>query len=73
MDQPENGRKAALTVNEFCNRYSIGRNLFYDEVKAGRLRTRKAGRRTLVLATDAAAWAHALPGLHAEAGQVPDL
>ena len=55
------GRKAAYSVNEFCQTYSIGRTLFYDEVAAGRLRVKKAGKKTLVLATDGEAWAHGLP------------
>jgi hypothetical protein len=25
----------ALTVNEFCETYRVGRNLFYNELKAG--------------------------------------
>jgi len=54
-------QKAAFTVNEFCVRFGICRSLFYAEVRAGRLKTRKAGRRTLVLRRDADAWAEALP------------
>jgi hypothetical protein len=55
------GQKAAYCVNEFCRMYSIGRTLFYDEIAAGRLRVKKAGAKTLVLAEDAEAWAKALP------------
>lgn len=55
------GRKAAYTVNEFCQLYSIGRTLFYEEVAEGRLRVKKAGSKTLILATDATAWASSLP------------
>ncbi|GLR54348.1 helix-turn-helix domain-containing protein [Shinella yambaruensis] len=55
------GRKAAYSVNEFCSMYSIGRTLFYDEVDAGRLRIKKAGTKTLVLASDADKWAQSLP------------
>ncbi len=61
MDAMESGRKAAFTVNEFCVRFGICRSLFYAEVRAGKLKTRKAGRRTLVLIRDADAWAEALP------------
>lgn len=55
------GQKAAYTVNEFCRMYSIGRTLFYAEIASGRLRSKKAGSKTLILAKDAEAWAHALP------------
>lgn len=54
-------QKAAYSVNEFCQLYSIGRTLFYDEVAEGRLRVKKAGSKTLILATDANAWASSLP------------
>ena len=53
--------KAAYSVNDFCHVYSIGRTLFYDEVAAGRLRVRKVGKKTLVLASDGEAWANSLP------------
>ena len=53
--------KVALTVNDFCTTYSVGRTFAYLEIAAGRLRTRKAGRRTLILAQDAEAWLASLP------------
>ena len=55
------GNKAAYTIAEFCASYGIGRSLAYEEISSGRLRTRKVGRRTLVLFADAQAWARALP------------
>ena len=54
------GRKAAYTVKEFCQMFSIGRSTFYSEVGAGRLLTKKVGSKTLVLAADADSWASAL-------------
>lgn len=48
--------KRALTVEEFCSCYGIGRTLFYQEVKSGRLQVCKIGRRTLVRVDDAEAW-----------------
>jgi hypothetical protein len=53
--------KAAYSVDEFCAAHGIGRSLCYEEISAGRLRVRKVGRRTLILAADAAAWREALP------------
>ena len=52
---------AALTVTEFLAWASIGRTKFYQEVKAGRLKIRKIGRKTLILRADAEAWLNALP------------
>jgi hypothetical protein len=51
----------AYTVRQFCESHGIGRTTFYNEVSSGRLRTRKIGRRTVVLAGDAASWRESLP------------
>ena len=51
----------AYTIKGFCRAFGIGRSLAYAEITAGRLRIRKAGRRTLVLKVDADAWANSLP------------
>jgi excisionase family DNA binding protein len=48
--------KAALSVAEFCAQFSLGRSKAYEEIKAGRLRIVKVGRRTLITASDAMAW-----------------
>jgi len=40
--------KVAETINEFCSAVGIGRTLFYREVKSGRIKILKAGRKTLV-------------------------
>jgi excisionase family DNA binding protein len=56
-----NELKRAISVFTFCQRYGIGRTKTYDEIKAGRLRTVKAGHRTLIRADDAEAWLQSLP------------
>lgn len=53
----------ALSVAAFCVAYSIGRTLAYEEIAAGRLRAKKVGSRTLILQSDAQAWADSLPAL----------
>jgi hypothetical protein len=55
--------REAFAVREFCARYRIGRDLFYSEVKRGRLRAVKLGRKTIVLRADAESWAASLPAL----------
>ena len=51
----------ALTVRQFCHRDGIGKTFLYSEIAAGRIRTRHAGRRTLIAAAEAAAWFANLP------------
>lgn len=55
--------RAALNVDEFCATMGIGRTKFYDEVREGRIRVVKAGRRTLVPATEKQAWLERLAGV----------
>jgi len=38
----------ALTVKEFCHQMSIGKTLFYEQVKSKKIRVLKIGRKTLV-------------------------
>jgi excisionase family DNA binding protein len=55
--------RGALTVSGFCQVYRIGRTRVYQEIKEGRLRAKKLGAKTLILHTDAEAWAHSLPNM----------
>jgi hypothetical protein len=57
-----NGQRA-LCLPEFCRRYGVGRSKAYLEIKAGRLKARKCGDRTLVSTDDAEAWLRSLPVL----------
>ena len=52
---------SAYTIKQFCEEFGIGRSLAYAEIAAGRLRSRKVGKRTLVLRSDAEKWAALLP------------
>jgi excisionase family DNA binding protein len=55
----------ALSVVEFGKRYGIGRSKIYEEIKGGRLRAIKNGRRTLIIVDDAEAWLHSQPAVPA--------
>lgn len=57
--------KETFTVRELCARYGICRATFYAEVKRGRLRAIKLGKKTIVMRADADAWAASLPELRA--------
>lgn len=51
----------AYSVEGFGENFSIGRSTIYEEIRAGRLKVRKAGARTLIAHEDALAWLNALP------------
>ena len=53
----------AYSVKQFCGRYAVGVTFVYAQIKAGKLRARKASGRTLILKSDARAWAEGLPQL----------
>jgi excisionase family DNA binding protein len=53
---PNLGDKLAYSVPEFCQAVGIGRSRAYEEIKAGRLRVTKAGRRTLIAVEEARTW-----------------
>jgi excisionase family DNA binding protein len=55
----------ALTLKDFCDAYRLCREKAYQEIRAGRLRAVKLGRKTLILRPDADAWAASLPELRA--------
>jgi hypothetical protein len=51
----------AMSINAFCQIFDIGRTSTYAEIKAGRLKVRKVGRRTLIGDDDAEQWWRSLP------------
>ena len=55
-------RKLALSIPEFLAAVPIGRTKLYEELKAGRLRAVKVGKRTLILITEAERWLATLAG-----------
>jgi excisionase family DNA binding protein len=65
--QMEDIERQAFSVREFCARYGIARQTFYDEVGRGRLLAHKIGKRNLILKTDAERWAASLPALKVRA------
>jgi len=52
--------KLALSVADVCRACSIGRSTFYEEVKAGRIRVLKAGKRTLIATSEVQRWLDSL-------------
>lgn len=54
--------KRAFSIPEVCQISSIGRTRVYGEIKAGNLRAKKCGRRTVIRAEDLDAWLDGLEG-----------
>ena len=63
-ERQRRARQRAMSIEGFCNGYGIGRTKAYEEIKAGRLKARKAGRRTIITADDAEEWLSLLPVFH---------
>jgi excisionase family DNA binding protein len=53
--------KRLMTLPEFTGIYGVSRASIYREVKSGRLRFVKVGKRSLIDADDAESWLAALP------------
>lgn len=51
----------AFSVTEAAILAAVGRSTVYESIKAGGLKARKAGRRTLILRDDLQAWLHGFP------------
>ena len=63
----ESIQQRAMSVDEFCRRYRVGRTTTYQEIKEGRLRARKVGKRTIIGDTDVEEWFRRLPVIETEA------
>jgi excisionase family DNA binding protein len=61
MTTDTNATTLAVGIDEAARRAGVGRGLLYQEIGKGRLRVRKAGRRTLITINDLTSWLDALP------------
>jgi hypothetical protein len=61
-------RQRAMNIPEFCQRYGPGRTKTYAELKSGRLRGRKIGKRTIITEDDAEDWLQRLPTIASTSG-----
>lgn len=53
--------RRALSVSDFARAYGIGRTTAFQELRSGRLRSYKLGKKTLIAADDAEGWFRSLP------------
>jgi excisionase family DNA binding protein len=49
-------QKPALSIADFCAATTLGRTRVYEEIKHGRLKVLKCGRRTLIPVDELQAW-----------------
>ncbi len=61
--------RIAFKIDELAKAAGVGRSLVYEELKAGRLKAFKVGRRALVMVQDAEAWLRSRPVSHAGNGR----
>src|SRR4051812_19825823 len=61
VEQQFRPRQRAMSIADFCERYGPGRTTAYEELKSGRLRGRKIGKRTIITEDDAEDWLRCLP------------
>jgi excisionase family DNA binding protein len=54
-------QKLADSIEEFAKRSGLGRSFLYEQIKAGLLPVRKAGRRSLILREEGRAYLASLP------------
>jgi hypothetical protein len=57
------GPRLAYSLDEFADAAGISRRKLYDEIRAGRLKAKKLGSRSVILAPDAQAYLAALPDM----------
>lgn len=60
---PDQSRKRASTIDEFADRYGLCRQTIYNQARAGRLKIRKVGKRSVITTEDEQAWLQNLPVL----------
>jgi hypothetical protein len=62
ISERERQRRArAMSLAQFCLSYGVGRTTAYAEIKQGRLRARKCGKRTIITEDDGDDWLNSLP------------
>ena len=60
-ERQRRARQRAMSLAQFCQSYGVGRTTAYAEIKQGRLRARKCGKRTIITEDDGDDWLNSLP------------
>ena len=67
IEPPNAGAPLALGIVDAARAAGVGRSTVYENINAGALKARKAGRRTLILRADLQAWLDSFPVVKAAA------
>jgi hypothetical protein len=69
-ERPPRTWPRAMSIRAFCETFDLGRTSVYAEIRAGRLKIRKVGNRTLIGGDDAEEWWLSLPAIKRDFFQV---
>ena len=53
--------KLSYSINDACDEINCGRTKIYQEIAAGKIKVRKLGKRSIILADDLQAYLNSLP------------
>lgn len=67
MNAPTLPLRTAVSIREFTAMTGLGRTSTYREIRDGRLKIRKVGRRTLIPMEEVTAWMNGLQRINPEA------
>jgi excisionase family DNA binding protein len=70
---PAETERRALSVEQFCKRYGIGKSTLYVQIREGRLRVRKVGKRSVIAVDDAEIWFRNLRTVDPELRALPPI
>jgi hypothetical protein len=65
--KPPIGDHSVFDLPSFCAWANIGRTRAFEEIRSGRLKARRIGKKSLIEIEDARAWLHSLPTSAAKA------
>src|SRR5690349_20612926 len=69
-DTSATANRLAHSIADAAKITGVGRSFLYEEINAGRLKVRKAGRRSLIFESDLRQWLASLPAKNADNAKI---